>query len=297
MFLQPTFVEALRTTIRTAYLEAYGKEILIPQQMLVRFLQQRKFTTLDDARAYFRRVILYYRQKYSFAPSFKHLITAKIPVLDSLAEWEIRLYRRFPFFQPVIFTPSKNALSMKYELQEALIASADLLDTIRKFGEFAYTYTELAYRRNAVWMLERAIYTMAYREIREDSAFEPLTACHKRFMTMRVPGDDDRTKDMPWYSAVTGDSAVFAVGDGTYTLWDALAVISEDTLWERHAKGLDMQARSSALETVTSRLSTLGKAAQFIISDTPVEMSREAYFKLCSMFPDVMWNYPYRRAA
>lgn len=297
MFLQPTFVEALRTTIRAAYLAAYGKEILIPQQMLVRFLQQRKFTTLDDARAYFRRVILYYRQKYSFAPSFKHLITAKIPVLDSLAEWEIRLYRRFPFFQPVIFAPSKNALSMKYELQEALIASADLLDTIRKFGEFAYTYTELVYRRNAVWMLERAIYTMAYREIREDSAFEPLTACHKRFMTIRVPGDDDRMKDMPWYSAVTGDSTVFAVGDGTYTLWDALAVISEDTLWERHAEGLDMQARSSALETVTARLRTLGRAAQFIISDTPVEMSREAYFKLCSMFPDVMRNYPYRRAA
>lgn len=297
MFLQPTFVEALRTTIRAAYLEAYGKEILIPQQMLVRFLQQRKFTTLDDARAYFRRVILYYKQKYTFAPTFKHLITAKIPALDTLAEWEIRLYRRFPFFQPVIFAPSKNSLSTKYELQEALIASADLLQTIRKFGEFAYTYTELAYRRNAVWMLERAIYTMAYREIREDSAFEPLTACHKRFMTIRVPGDDERTKDMPWYSAVTGDSATFDIGDGTRTLWDALAVVAEDSLWDRHVRNNDIQVRSAALETIIARLEKLGRSAQFIISDTPIEMSREAYFRLCSMFPDVMRNYPYRRVA
>ena len=109
MWLRPSFLVPLKAEIKSEFFSVFGKTVAIPDEKLADFVQNSGFTDLISASAHFRRVIKYYSDKYTYIPTFNHLISERLPVLQDTSEWVHKMHASFPQFRPYLFSPAKSA--------------------------------------------------------------------------------------------------------------------------------------------------------------------------------------------
>jgi len=295
MWSHRSFIAPLKADIKASFFSAYGKDITIPDAKLSDFIQASGFNTLMDATTHFRRVIQYYREKYTYIPSFNHLISSKIPILRNTAEWEQAVARRFPQFRPYLFTPAKTALSTDYAAFDSMLCSEESVQVALDLADCIKLSYNLRYVPSAVILLERVVFTMSYRGVKSDLPFIPVMQAHKRLACMRKPGRDSSKvwRDLhPGYAVVR--RIMFKVGGKYHHWWNALKIIINDGLWKEVDGNADID-REALLRSWLADTVRMGKSAKVLVADHPLSLSYsevQALFRLPE-FSDVMAYYPY----
>lgn len=294
MWLRPSFLVPLKAEIKSEFFSVFGKTVAIPDEKLADFVQNSGFTDLISASAHFRRVIKYYSDKYTYIPTFNHLISERLPVLQDTSEWVHKMHASFPQFRPYLFSPAKSALSQDYTVYESMLVSDASLRLARNFANCAKLYHSLRYVPSAVILLERAAYTMIYRGVMSAASYADIFAAHNRLKAIRMP---NRDKNPGWakanFALAVNRRTHFTVGTRPFSWWDALAVICRDSLWDIHGAGVDREAlfNSWVRQTLDK-----GCASSVIISENPIPLTRaeEEQLQMSAAYRNIIRHYPYR---
>lgn len=280
MSLRPTFINALKAAIQADFLALYAKPCIIPEQELLRFVNSRGFNNLYDAQAYFKRVLHYYSQKYKFVPTFKHLTSDKLPVFREMADWERAVYRKYPSFQPVIFLPTKSSLSMDYALAEGLLASADTIQFAADFATDLMYCPDLRYIPRAVELLERAVFSLEYRNANAPHAIANILVAHARLVALRVPYRDTNSGWLKQHFAYACLRRLMFKTElfGYQYIWDALKYLLDN---------------NQSLSGWIGFANSMRKYAKYVVTDNPLVLTKVQYAQAYSMCPEVMVYYPY----
>lgn len=194
MLLAPTWIRHLKETVRAAFLAQYNRNLNISDRQLFAFIRQQNFESLDSAVAHFKRAIAYYAERYRFVPTFAHLISSAIPVVEDSEGWERSMYARWPEFQPLFFTPAKSHLSNEVRYA-GLFTDPDIIKLVTSFADDIVAAREIVYTRQSLAVLERLMYSLAYnREERSRPYVAAIEAC-ARLKKARVRA---REGEGPW---------------------------------------------------------------------------------------------------
>lgn len=166
----------------------YGKNLYINEDELAKFIIESGFDSMESAVAHFKRAIMYYKEKFTVVPRYTHLISPKIPALADLPDWEKALYATFPDFCPVLTAPNEKKLSTETHGYSGLFPSVEIIELMLAFAkevakfDAVYKHASLKDERGpyvelALVMIERLIYSMAYRKWGKRSDYmEAITA-------------------------------------------------------------------------------------------------------------------------
>lgn len=295
MWLRASFLVPLKAEIKNEFFSVFNKMLAVPDDKLADFVQKAGFTDLISASAHFRRVIKYYADKYSYIPTFNHLISNRIPVLQDTSEWVHKMHASFPQFRPYLFSPAKTALSQDYTVFESMLVSSESLTMARNFASCAKLYPELRYVPAAVILLERAAYTMIYRGVMNAASYADIFAAHNRLRAIRMP---NREKNPGWkkasFALAVNRRTHFRIGKFCYSWWDALTVLCRDSLWDIHHE--DGEDREGLFNKWVCQTKEKGRAASVIISDAPIPLTRaeEEQLQMSAAYRDIIRFYPYR---
>lgn len=283
MSLRPTFINALKAAILADFLALYQKPCIISEAELTRFVVRKGFDSLHEAQAYFKRVLNYFSQKYTFVPTFRHLISEKLPTFRDMADWERAVYRKWPSFQPVLFIPTKSALDMNYQVAEELLSNAETIQFAVNFAQDMMYCPDLRYIPQAVILLERAIFSLAYRQANAPAAANFLITAHARIVALRDPKRDTNPGWLKQHFA-------YAVLRRLLYRIDANTV---DYVW--NALKICIQ-RGEIPDTWVSFAASMRKYIQYVCPENPLILTRMEYEQAYSVCPEVMVYYPYQVA-
>lgn len=175
----------LITSLKTAYYNQYGRNLYVSDAELSKFVNEKGFTSHDGAIAHFKRVISYYADKFSILPTFKHLTSPKIPTLLDIPEFEKALYAEYPDFTPILVSPSENKLSSETRGFSGLFTSASVVELFLDFASAINKEDDLFYCEQALIVIERLIFSMAYRKSNTKVDFLEAIDAHKKLASLR----------------------------------------------------------------------------------------------------------------
>lgn len=156
-----TWQRNLKSELEAHFLSMFGRELVVDMGTLCKYLDERRISDGQMAIAHFKRVMLYYKEKYKFVPRFSHLLSTKIPVVET-DDWEATLYNEFPDFQPYLFVGSGAALSATRFNRN--IFEAKRRDYFYKFARAVANHPAPTYCSGATIILERLVYSIAKHE-------------------------------------------------------------------------------------------------------------------------------------
>ena len=246
MRLQNTYTRELRRAIESAHLGAYKQRLAINDAELSDAVMRMNFKDAKSAIAHFKRVIGYFKSSYSFVPTMHHYISARVPVVVDIADWEKALYEKYPDFTPEYTSPSDSFLKGKPMGYSHLFGSREIIKFV---AEFAFTVAQTqfvtCFTTSAPIVLERLIYSMVYhkwhQEFDYDNTFEALQVIKSRRYLV------EKIEDAHW-SRILVDTDVISIYGKDYKFWElaklivnpgfAAAVTDTPKFAEPHARGM-----------------------------------------------------------
>lgn len=293
MLFRPSFIAPLKADIKAEFMNLYGKALVVPDDKLLDFVRDNNFTALHESSTHFRRVIHYYHEKYSFIPSFQHLVSGRIPVLKGTAGWEQSITRRFPQFRPYLFSPGKTALSEDYAAYENLLCSEEMAQLALALAAAVQFSYRLRYVPSAVAFLERAVFTLAFRNVKTDMPFLNLIKAHARLSALRRP---KRDSSKAWLSAHFGYAVnrriLYKINGVYFPWWNALKIIVSDKHWDEYGGDVD---RETIFHDWLVATESKGVAASVLTDENPMPLSHSEVDVLMTIpkYSEIIKFYPY----
>jgi len=291
-----TWTRQLKESIERHYSATFGRELVVDAVALEEFLQSKKLKTEQAAFAHFCRVMKHYKDKYAFVPRFSHLLSAKIPTVETTG-WEARLYSDFPGFSPVAYVPAKSALNGDVEY-------SGLFDAHRSayFFEFACRISEHPrplYCYNAAYLVERLIFSLAKtrNQTRDRLPVARAVAAHGILMGLRKSSrDTNKTWRYVHFSKALVRHQVIQLFGQYFNFWELPKMLIDS---EFASQILNCRLTPAHRQAIYDVLSTYGYTHRaylpFIIRTRGNYILRLASEKSAweKMKPDFVCEYPF----
>lgn len=222
MRLRPSWTRACLEIIQATFFSVYGKKLYISENDLGKYLVENGFDSMESAAAHFKRAILYYHERYTIIPKFSHLTSPKIPALINLPDWEKALYATFPDFSPVLTAPSNHKLDAETHGHTGLFDSVDNIKLVLAFAkEIENLHCEqMPYVEQALMMLERLIFSMAYHKWGTRSDYMTAIAAQKTMARERLSRKGKAYNRGVHWSAVLVPDQVIDLFGVKLTFWE-----------------------------------------------------------------------------
>lgn len=293
MLQRPTWLEQLKGAIQQSFTTRFGRALAFDDQDLLVFLRDKKITTLAQAIAQFNRAIKYFGDKYEFVPRFTHLTSERIPLVE-VDEWEQKLHKDHPAFQPRFFIPSTSPLSARAALG-GLYTAADAA----YFFEFAKAveyHPSPTYVAQAVFIVERLVYTLA-KSNPLNLSISDVVAVHQTLLRLRRSIRDRHPiwKTQHFSKCLVRQQLISIVGAG-FSFWELPKLVVDRRLMEIE---LNVRVTQQHVDMVMRRLRayahTYNPYLHFLIRVRAqyIMRTREELEMWNSVKPDNIPSYPY----
>lgn len=286
----------LSEAISTHFLATFGRELVVDQNALQKFLTERKIKSEQAAVAHFVRVMQHYKTKYTFVPRFSHLLSAKIATVETTG-WEAALYDGFPNFAPVAYVPAKSAL-------DGEVQYSGLFDTERcaYFFEFACRLTEHpnpVYCFNAAYIIERLVFSLAKTRgsTGDRLPLRKVIEAHKILMSRRKrTRDENKTWRYVHFSKALVRKQVIQIFGQYFNFWELPKMLLDPVF---AAQILNCRLTPAHKQAISDVLSTYGYEHRaylpFLIKTRDNFILRYASDKAAweKMKPQFLCEYPF----
>jgi len=244
-----TWQNNLKTALEAHFLSTFGRELIVDMRALAQYLTERGIADEKVALAHFKRVMLYYKEKYKFIPRFSHLLSTKIPVVET-DDWEAALYKAHPDFQPYLFVGSGAALSRtRFERN---IFDAARRDYYYDFASAICNHPSPVYCYKATVILERLVYSIAKHE-KVGRRLAVAAEAHTKMRKIRVVSREEKK---PWVKAHFSKALVrkqyIPLFGLAFTFWELPKLLADPSFGEGVLNCKLTEAHKRAILTVVS---------------------------------------------
>lgn len=225
-----TWQASLKTAIESHFLSMFGKDLIVDMNQLVAYLKERGITDEKEAIGHFKRVMLYYKDKYKFVPRFSHLLSTKVPNVQT-ADWESELYRKCPAFAPYTFVDTKSAL--RADSVARGLFDSKRCDYFYKFARAVIVHPDPVYCFKSVMILERLAYSLAKRKRKQGLSPVVAVDAHNRLRKKRVPNRDEHKiwRGQHFSKTLVKKQIISVFGYG-FTFWELPKLITDNAFAE-----------------------------------------------------------------
>lgn len=290
-----TWEKNLKVAIEAHFLSMFGKDLIVDMNQLVAYLKERGIADEHVAVGHFKRVMLYYKEKYKFIPRFSHLLSTKIPVVET-HDWEAALYSKYPAFAPYTFVDQKKSLS-RGAVDKALF-DARRCEYFYKFARSVTAHPDPIYCYRAMLVLERLAYSLAKRKGKGGMSPAVAVDAHNRLRKIRVPErDTDKVWRIQHFSKVLVKKQIITVFGYGFTFWELPKLIVDHAFAENI---LNCRLTKQHVQSIMTVLSDYGfryrEYLPFLIKVRADYVLRHSsdIDAWESVKPDFIPEYPYR---
>lgn len=295
MLLQPTWLQPLKTAIRTTFSEQFGRQINISDKELIAFLRKANFTSLDDATLHFKRAIAYYNSNFRFYPTFAHLISDSLPKVVEADGWEKQLYAQWPEFQPTFFSPAKNHLSNEVRLG-GLFTDKDVLKLTSDFVRDIVDARHVVYTRQSVVVIEKTMFSLAYMGDTDRKKRVAVIEALTRMRRARVKSRDTATawSGVHWSKALVRKQQIAFMGRG-YSFWEfPKLALNDDVCMLHFGHRLTPARRNTIIEIMSMYASQRAPYLQYLLTVRPeFVLGKDEKARWRQIAPNFFPAYPY----
>lgn len=184
-------LQKLKTDINMAFNAMYGRDLVIDERELDKYLKVTCFKDECAVLAHVKRVLAYYKAKYEFVPRFSHIVSSKMPKTERTSkDWEAELYSKFPTFQPLYHT--RDIVKAMKTTNVGSLFSRDRAEFFHGFAVAVLNHPDPVYLTRSLMLIEKAIFSIGRNpEWAKRLPLAPVVEAHTRLRKMEVPHRTD----------------------------------------------------------------------------------------------------------
>lgn len=248
----------------------YGRDLVIDEAELRRFVSNTRFKDIQHFLAYMRRVVAYYNQKYQYIPRMSHLLSAQLPRTGP-DDWEAALYKEVPDFHPSYFT-QENVLEVNRKVRGMTMGEPQAA-LFHRFAVAVVGHPNPAYVPRAHALLEKLVFTLGRdARLKRKYSLQVAVQAHER---LRALGKAHRTLDHKiWgkkhWSAALVRAQYLTVFGLQFTFWELAKIMVSASFAEQVLNCTFTPAHNNALRAVIASYAWKhGPYVQFCLNVRP----------------------------